>query len=193
MSEKEQVLNGQLAAGAAIQAATNTYNQYQGDLKIVIPNKFVACKPYQAVENKGSVFSDWQLKNPFVELEVVFSDKEGEYIPGSNVYVRPFLDVPGWIKDVFSFCGKEVILVPKEYIVGYKYVEIKPPVPQYDWTQVPKWPYDVYKSGYLGGAVIGSSGVSTSITWTDHQQKISQALGSFSFDSPLSVTTNTNV
>lgn len=120
--------------------------QYKGKVKVVISNKYVACKPYKAVENKTSVFSDWELKNPLPELEIVFADKEGEYIAGANIYVRPFLDPPSWIKDVFTFNNQEVILVPKEQIVGYKFVqETKLPTPS-PYTYIPhvefpqQWP-----------------------------------------------------
>jgi hypothetical protein len=88
-----------------------------------VPNKYVACKPYLVTETKGGVFKEWQIKNPLVELEVVYSNKENEYVPGSNIYIRPFTEQPLWIRDIFTLNGKEVILVPKESIVGYKYVQ----------------------------------------------------------------------
>lgn len=138
---------------------------YQGNVKTVIQNKFVACKPFKVLDNdKSSVFSSWQLKNPLTELEVVFADAEGEYIPGANIYVRPFLDAPSWIKDVFTLNGKEIILIPKDFIVGYKFLEeVKIPTPTsapavIPWVQFPTYPTD---------GVFGAS--SSTITWITDQ------------------------
>ncbi len=138
-------------------------NQYQGTLKIVIPNKYVACKPYIAVESKGGVFKDWQIKNPLVELQVVFSDKEHEYVPGSNIYIRPFTDQPSWLRDVFTLCGQEVILVPKEAVVGYKFVEeVKivavPGLNPYPWHQ------QIYRDQFIGSPDSAGAGSGTTIT-----------------------------
>lgn len=132
----------------------STNQTYNGEIRIVIPNKYVACKPYKPNENKNSVFTAWELKNPLVELEVVFQDKEKEYIPGSFIYVRPFLEQPSWIKDSFTLNGQEIILIPKEQIVGYKYVE-ETPVQVPNWVDWTKWP-NVY----------GPYGTGTSYTYT---------------------------
>jgi hypothetical protein len=144
---------------------------YTGEIRTVIPNKYLACKPFKTVENKSSVFSSWELKNPLVELEVVFQDKEKEYIPGSLVYVRPFLEQPHWIKDVFTLNGQEIILVPKDFIVGYKYVE------ETKATAVPSWP-DYVKWPTVYGPY-GTTGQTTSytITWTSGDSGISCGCG----------------
>ncbi len=129
---------------------------YHGEVKTVIPNRYVACKPYQPQESKGGVFSSWELKNPLVELEIVFGDKEGEFLPGSNIYVRPFLDAPGWAKEIFTFGGREVVLVPKEVIVGYKFLDQKAPSFA-KFTNPPGWDH-VNRYGVLGSSTGSGTG-----------------------------------
>jgi len=90
---------------------------YTKTMKTTISNKQVACKPYKAVAAKSG-FEAWDVKSPLVELEVVFGDSEGDYLPGSKVFVRPFLDVPGWIKEVYTLNGQEISFIPKDFIVA---------------------------------------------------------------------------
>ena len=137
--------------------------QYQGDIKIVIPNKFVACKPFRIKEDKKGVFKSWELQNPLIELEVVFADKENEYVPGASVYIRPSVDPPTWLRDIFTLDNKEIILVPKEQIVGYKYVQMALQPVQHAST----WRYQEYYPEFKGfsGSGTGSGVTSTTITW----------------------------
>jgi hypothetical protein len=158
---------------------TTNSTTYTGQIRTVIPNKYVACKPYKAVENKSSVFSSWELKNPLVELEVVFSDMESEYVPGSNIYVRPFLDPPSWIKDVFTLNNQEIILVPKDFIVGYKFVEeFKLPPLGGSWQDhvYKTWPQP-YTTGYTA-------------TWRGALTDAILSSASFSFTTNVSTTVN---
>ena len=85
---------------------------------VVAQNNLVGCKPYKPAENKSSVFSSWEVKNPLVELEVVLPDNQFKFPTGSKVYVRPFLDAPPWVRDVFTVGGTEVIMVPVEVVVA---------------------------------------------------------------------------
>lgn len=86
-------------------------------MKTTISNKQVACKPYKVMAAKSG-FEAWDVKSPLVELEVVFGDSEGDYSSGAKVYVRPFLDVPGWIKEVYTLNGQEISFIPKDFIVA---------------------------------------------------------------------------
>jgi len=95
----------------------NGVNSYTTTEETTISNKQVACKPYKAVAAKSG-FEAWDVKSPLVELEVVFGDSEGSYPAGCKVYVRPFLDVPGWIKEVYTLNGQEISFIPKDFIVA---------------------------------------------------------------------------
>ena len=92
-------------------------NTYTKTMKTTISNKQVACKPYKVTAAKSG-FEAWDVKSPLVELEVVFGDSEDDYSAGAKVYIRPFLDVPGWIKEVYTLNGQEISFIPKDFIVA---------------------------------------------------------------------------
>ncbi len=98
-----------------------------------ISNKQVACKPYKVTAAKSG-FEAWDIKSPLVELEVVFGDSEGDYPVGAKVYVRPFLDVPGWIKEVYTLNGQEISFIPKDFIVASTYQKSVWQPPHSVWT-----------------------------------------------------------
>ena len=84
-------------------------------------NKFIACAPYKGREaHKGSLFAEWQLQNPIVELEVLLKDDEAMVKPGDKVYLRPFLELPSYLKETFNFDGTDVVLVPRDFVVAVK-------------------------------------------------------------------------
>ncbi len=82
-------------------------------------NKRVACKPLLTATSSKSAFSDWQTKNQCIELDVVFQTSQDEYAPGDKVYIRPYIDVPTFLNEVYTLGGQEVVLVPFEMIVAY--------------------------------------------------------------------------
>ncbi len=83
-------------------------------------NGKVACRPLQASVSSQSAFSDWQSKNQCIELDVIFGTSKDEYMTGDKIYVRPFIDSPVFLNEIFTLHGKEVVLVPFEMVVAYR-------------------------------------------------------------------------
>jgi hypothetical protein len=59
-------------------------------------------------------------KANLVELEVVFGDAEYKYNPGGKVLIKPYIDVPPYIKDSYVYEEQEFLMIPKNMIVGYQ-------------------------------------------------------------------------
>ena len=89
---------------------------------MLITNDCIGCKPIvsQAKTDTGSIFSSWKNKEPVVELEILFGDSEYKYLTGGKVYIRPYLEIPPFMKETFTLREQEFILVPKIMIVGYE-------------------------------------------------------------------------
>ncbi len=132
---------------------TNTSGTYT---ETTIANKQVACKPLKVTKTKSG-FDTWDSKQSLVELEVVFSDRENEYEAKSKVYVRPFLETPGWLKEVFTLNGEDVVFVPKDFIVA---ASCEKHVLSLPWFNPPKYPWDL-----IGGPYGGDSTDPYSATW----------------------------
>lgn len=85
-------------------------------------NKLVACTPFPAqnVEkkvNRGIVMAEHKIS--IQELEVLFTSEN--FAKTNKIYVRGDRVMQPWAKEVFTFEGKEFILVPESEIIFVKW------------------------------------------------------------------------
>lgn len=89
-------------------------------------NGLILCKPMKnaaqlSTEIRGGIATVKQKKD-IVAVDVVFPAEHMDLSPGDVLFMKEEdLATQPWAKRTFEINGVEVILVPKEYIVGVKH------------------------------------------------------------------------